>query len=134
MDTAFAALVANGLGLGLGPERFALLDVGCSGGIDPRWRAFGSHLKALAIDASVAECARLQGIERNPDVEYVAAFVAGMPGKQIDPTRSQASPLILRIRDRLSFMRTRELRDAGLATAAIEEQLRHNAWEMTQLA
>ena len=133
MDTAFAALVANGLGLGRGPERFALLDVGCSGGIDPRWRAFGSRLKALAIDASVAECARLQGIERNPDVEYVAAFVAGMAGKKIDPTRSQASPLILRIRERLSFMRTRELRDAGLATAAIEEQLRHNAWEMTQL-
>lgn len=129
MDTAFAALVAKGLG----PERFTLLDVGCSGGIDPRWRAFGSQLKALAIDASVTECARLRGMERNPDVEYIAAFVAGMPGKKIDPTRSQASPLILRIRERLSFMRTRELRDAGLATAAIEEQLRHNAWEMTQL-
>ena len=129
MDIAFAALVANGLGR----ERFTLLDVGCSGGIDPRWRAFGSHLRAIAIDASVAECARLRGMERNPDVEYIAAFVAGMPGKKIDPTRSQASPLILRIRERLSFMRTRELRDAGLATAAIEEQLRHNAWEMTQL-
>ena len=38
------------------------------------------------------------------------------------------------IRERLSFMRTREIRAARLAKAAIEEQLRHNEWEMTELA
>ncbi len=130
METAFAALVAEGLGR----ERFRLLDVGCSGGIDRRWRTFGTHLSALAIDASVAECERLKKAETSPDIEYVAAFVAGSPTKKIDPTRSQASDLILAIRERLSFWRTLELREARLAKAEIEEKLRHNAWERTQLA
>ena len=130
MDTAFAALVAQGLGDG----RFNLLDVGCSGGIDNRWRAFGSRLQALALDASVAECARLRKAESNPDIEYVAAFVAARADKKIDASRSQASDLILRIRERLSFMRTRELREKRLAKAGMDEQLRHNAWELTELA
>ena len=130
METTFVSLIAAGLG----GERFSLLDVGCSGGLDPRWRAFGDRLRAIGIDASVAECERLRKEEANPSVEYVAAFVAGGPDKKIDPTRSQASDLILSIRERLSFMRTRELRETRIAKAAIEEKLRHNAWELTQLA
>lgn len=130
METAFAELVASGLR----DSRFHLLDVGCSGGIDARWRVFGDRLKALAIDASVAECTRLQKAETSPGVEYVAAFVAGSATKKIDPTRSQASDLILAVRERLSFMRTLELREARLAKAEIEEKLRHNAWDKTQLA
>ena len=130
METAFAELAASGLG----DTRFQLLDVGCSGGIDPRWRVFGKRLKALAIDASVAECERLQKGETSPDVEYVAAFVAGSATKKIDPTRSQASDLILAVRERLSFMRTLELRASRLARAEIEDKLRHNAWDKTRLA
>jgi len=130
MENAFAALIADGLGSG----RFSLVDVGCSGGIDPCWRSFGSRLRALAIDASDAECTRLGGVETNPAVEYVSAFVAGATGRQIDLVRGQASPLIMKVRERLSFMRTREIRAARLAQAGIEEKLRHNAWEMTGLA
>lgn len=130
MESAFAELVAGNLG----DVRFHLLDVGCSGGIDPRWRVFGERLKALAIDASLAECDRLQKAETVPGVEYVAAFVAGQPGKVIDPTRPQASDLILAVRERLSVMRTLALREARLAKAEIEEKLKHNAWEKTQLA
>jgi hypothetical protein len=130
MNPAFAALVADSLG----GEQFGLIDVGCSGGLDPRWRAFGPRLRALGIDASVTECERLRKAETNPGVEYVAAFVAASRDKKIDPTRSQASDLILAVRERLSFMRTRELREARLAKAEIEEKLRHNAWELTQLA
>jgi hypothetical protein len=130
METAFATMVAQGLGR----ERFNLLDIGCSGGIDPRWRAFGSGLRALGIDASLAECERLRKAETNPEVEYAAAFVAGRPDKKIDPTRGQASDLILAVRERLSFWRTLEIREARLAKAEIEEKLRHNAWELTQLA
>jgi hypothetical protein len=130
MDNAFASFVTQGLG----DARFNLVDVGCSGGIDPRWRNFGWNLRALAIDASVAECERLRKAEKSDSIEYVAAFVAGRPDKKIDPTRSQASDLILAVRERLSFMRTRELREARLASAEIEEKLRHNAWELTQLA
>jgi len=130
METAFAGLVAQGLG----DAHFHLLDVGCSGGIDARWRVFGDRLKALAIDASVAECERLQKAETSPGIEYVAAFVAGSATKKIDPTRSQASDLILAVRERLSFMRTLELRESRLARAEIEEKLRHNAWDKTRLA
>jgi hypothetical protein len=130
MDTAFARLVAGSLGGG----RFSLLDVGCSGGIDPRFRAFGPRLKALAIDASTAECKRLRERETNPEVEYLASFVVGKTGDKVDLENGQASPLIFRIRDRLSFMRTREIRESRVAKASVEEKLRHNAWEMTELA
>jgi len=130
VETAFAGLVAQSLG----DARFHLLDVGCSGGIDSRWRVFGPRLKALAIDASAAECARLQKAETASGVEYVAAFVAGDASKKIDPTRPQASDLILAVRDRLSVMRTLALREARLNKAEIEDKLKHNAWEKTQLA
>jgi len=127
---SFADLIAGGLG----DTRFGLLDIGCSGGIDPRWRAFGKTLRALAIDASVVECERLTKAETNPEVEYLAAFVADPPDAKVDLENGQASPLIFKIRDRLSFMRTNELREARLGKAATEEKMRHNAWELTELA
>src|SRR5687767_863014 len=111
MDTAFAAFVAERLG----GERFSLLDVGCSGGIDPRWRAFGPRLRAIAIDASRAECARLGAQEKNADVEYIPAFVVGKAGDTVDLARGQASPLILKVRERLSVMRSLEIRERKLA-------------------
>src|SRR5436190_7659963 len=128
MDAAFATLIADGLG----DARFSLLDIGCSGGIDARWRAFGSRLRALGIDASEAECNRLNAAETNAGIEYVAAFASDSADAQLEV--KQASPLIFRIRERLSFMRTNELREARLGKAATEEKLRHNAWEMTELA
>jgi len=130
MDTAFPAFVTQSLG----DAHFTLLDIGCSGGIDPTWRAFGDRLRALAIDASVAECERLRKAETNKGIEYLAAFVSDSPTAKIDLENGQASPLIFKIRDRLSFMRTNELREARLSKAEIEEKLRHNAWEQTHLA
>ena len=127
---SFPAFVA----CGLKAERFALLDIGCSGGLDPKWRAFGDRLKALGIDASASECRRLATEEKNPDVTYVAAFVSPSADQPIDLSAGPAAPLIMKMRDRMSFMRTREIRDAKLRTASTEEQLRHNAWELTGLA
>lgn len=127
---SFLALVAQGLKA----ERFALLDIGCSGGIDPKWRAFGDRLKALGIDASASECKRLAAEEHNPEVSYVAAFVSPSADKPVDLSAGPAAPLIMKMRDRMSFMRTREIRDARLQTASTEEQFRHNAWELTGLA
>jgi hypothetical protein len=72
MALPFAALIAGKLGT----EKFRLLDIGCSGGIDDVWRSFEPRLQALGIDASVAECQRLAAAERNTDVSYVAAFAA----------------------------------------------------------
>jgi len=127
---SFLALVAQGLKA----ERFALLDIGCSGGLDPKWRAFGDRLKALGIDASASECKRLAAEERNPEVSYVAAFVSPRADQPVDLSAGPAAPLIMKMRDRMSFMRTREIRDARLQTASTEEQLRQNAWELTGLA
>lgn len=129
MDNGFTSFVAAAIG---GP--FRLLDIGCSGGLDPRWRAFGPKLRAIGIDASKAECARLAKAEAQAGIEYVPTFVAGVADKPVDLERGQASPLIMAVRERLSFMRTREIRQARLAQAEIEEKLRHNAWEMTELA
>ncbi len=130
MASSFPALIAQSLKT----EKFRLLDIGCSGGLDPLWRGFEPRLQALGIDASVTECKRLAGLERNPDVAYVAAFAARSADKPIDISAGPAAPLIMKMRDRLSFMRTREIRDARLKQASTEEQLRHNAWEMTGLA
>lgn len=130
MASSFPALIAESLK----SEKFRLLDIGCSGGLDPLWRAFEPRLQALGIDASVTECKRLAGLERNPDVAYLAAFAARSADKPVDISAGPAAPLIMRMRDRMSFMRTREIRDARLKQASTEEQLRHNAWEMTGLA
>ncbi len=130
MPLTFPALVAQALRT----ERFRLLDIGCSGGIDPVWRALEPQLQALGIDASEAECQRLAALERNPDVSYVAAFVSRSADRPVDLSAGPAAPLIMRMRDRMSFMRTREIREARLQGASTQEKLRHNAWEMTGLA
>src|SRR5262245_10530669 len=130
MASSFPALIAESLK----SEKFRLLDIGCSGGLDPLWRAFEPRLQALGIDASVTECRRLAGLERNADVAYVAAFAARSADQALDVSAGPAAPLIMAMRDRMSFMRTREIRDARLKQASAEELLRHNAWEMTGLA
>jgi hypothetical protein len=130
MASSFPALVADALGA----ERFSLLDIGCSGGIDPKWRAFGARLRAIGIDASETECRRLASLEQNPDISYVAAFASSAVDRPIDLSAGPAAPLIMAMRDRMSFMRTREIRESRLKQASTEEQLRHNAWEMTGLA
>jgi hypothetical protein len=130
MPAAFPAFI----GQKLRTERFRLLDIGCSGGIDQVWRAFGQRLQALGVDASATECRRLAESEHHPDVSYVAAFVSGSASRPIDLSAGPAAPLIMQMRDRLSFMRTREIREARLRTASTEEKLRHNAWELTRLA
>ena len=130
MPLSFSAFVAGKLKA----EKFALLDIGCSGGIDPRWRAFGPRLRALGIDASETECRRLAGLERNQDIAYVAAFVSSAADKPIDLSAGPAAPLIMKARDRMSFMRTREIREGRLRDASAEEKFRHNAWELTGLA
>ncbi len=70
--------VATYLGDRLMQERFWLVDVGCSGGIDAAWRAFAGQLSAIAIDPNRSEIVRLTAAESNPEVRYFAAF-AGLP-------------------------------------------------------
>jgi len=58
-----------------GAAPFFLLDVGCSGGIEQRWRIFGDRLRAIGFDPLVAEIDRLNAANANAGVSYVAAFV-----------------------------------------------------------
>lgn len=130
MTTDFAGMVAAGLKR----ERFTLLDLGCSGGIDPQWRVFGERLQALGIDASASECRRLVGIEQHPNVHYRAAFVRmlldhplypqflGKPFSTRDPFR------------RSSAYRTVRLLDEEINKGSSEEKLLFNAWDRTELA
>ena len=115
-------------------ERFKLLDIGCSGGIDPTWRAFEPWLQALGIDASADECGRLAELETNPNVSYVAAFVGRSAEKPVDLSDKPADLYTKRLFDRLSVKRMLDIRKARLEASSAEEKMRHNAWAMTNLA
>ncbi len=56
-------------------EKFSLVDIGCSGGIDAVWRGFGDRLAAIGFDASADEIRRLQAQETNLGISYIAGFV-----------------------------------------------------------
>lgn len=58
-----------------GERPLFLLDVGCSGGIEKRWRAFGDRLRAVGFDPLVAEIDRLIQANEHPHTRYEAASV-----------------------------------------------------------
>lgn len=64
-------VVAQGL---LRGNEFVLLDVGCSGGIDKLWRAFGDQLKGVGFDPLENECRRLEA-EEAAQFRYVPAWI-----------------------------------------------------------
>ena len=128
----FVRLVADALE----SERFTLVDIGCSGGLETIWREFGDRFTAVGFDASVSECRRLAEQETNPGVRYVPSFV------DIPPDH----PFALRdgpewvgnvpgsFYGETSSWWTMEIRAAHLASASLEEKLRHNQWQATELA
>lgn len=135
MSTRFSTLVASSLRA----ERFTLIDIGCSGGIDPIWRVFGGRLRAVGFDASVAECDRLTANETNPDIRYIAAFVDIAPdhpfAKRSDTAREQTQNVEAQaVFTRSSAAWAMEIRAARLAAASLHEKLQHNAWNLTELA
>ncbi|CAN5139589.1 hypothetical protein BH09PSE2_BH09PSE2_07890 [soil metagenome] len=66
-----AAYIADNLG----DDVFTVIDVGCSGGHMPGWRALGAHLRAFAFDPQRFEIARLRAAETNPLCEYIEGYV-----------------------------------------------------------
>lgn len=128
--TPFSRLVAEALG----HESFTLIDVGCSSGIDPVWRAFGDRLKAFAFDPNVAEIERLAARETLPGVQYVAGFVGvpeETPGAELMQTGSfwARSPW-----SRLSVARTLQIHAAANERLSGEERTRQNLWTEVPLA
>jgi FkbM family methyltransferase len=55
---------------------FLLLDVGCAGGIDRRWRRLGRRLRAIGVDPNAEEIRRLTARENNSNVIYLNAAAA----------------------------------------------------------
>ncbi|MGI9253482.1 MAG: FkbM family methyltransferase, partial [Thermomicrobiales bacterium] len=75
-DTPLLGLVRRAAPLA--EEPFALLDIGCSGGVPTCFRAFGGELVAVGVDPNLAEVERLQRAEAMPGVSYLAGYV-GLP-------------------------------------------------------
>ncbi len=115
-------------------EDLAAVDIGCSGGIDPDWRAFGDRLRVLAFDASAEECERLAAAEAHPKIEYVPGFV-GLPADHPWMLRRRnAAPPRTTPFSRFSAGRVVERDRERLRAAPIEEKLRYNEWNLTRLA
>jgi hypothetical protein len=81
----------NRLMQALGPDSFTLLDVGCSGGIDKSWLAFGPQLQAYGFDPNIEEVARLNAEKPLPGIEYIAAFVGLEPDHPFQEKRRAAA-------------------------------------------
>lgn len=64
------ALCDSGCFLG---QPVSVVDAGCSGGLDERWRELGAQLRAWGVDAMTEECDRLRAAERYPGVKYIDA-------------------------------------------------------------
>ena len=115
-------------------EKFTLIDIGCSLGIDQLWRLYGDRLRAVAFDPNIEECARLSAQETNPDVKYVAAFVGLRPNhpfaqQKIGKPHWGNNPWA-----RLSVARTLDIRQKEIENMSSNEKTKINAWNQAQLA
>lgn len=116
-------------------ERFTLVDIGCSGGLDAEWRAFGDRFAAVGFDASVSECRRLTAAETNSNIHYVPGFVdipPDCPFALREPVWPGHAPGLCH--DDMSSAWTYELQAERMAAASLEEKLYHNRWQDTELA
>jgi len=118
----------------LGEQLFTLLDVGCSGGIDPSWRQFGKHLRAFGFDPSLSEVERLNADERSDSVEYIPCFV-GVPDDISGSERLKTQQFWDRSAwSRLAVGKTLELRSQKVEPNDEREKMRLNLWNQTRLA
>ncbi len=73
-------------------DLFSLIDVGCSGGIDPLFtNAFGDRLKAVAFDPIVSEIERLKAQNKNPNYTFEAAYVSAPNYKELFPDEEKSN-------------------------------------------
>jgi FkbM family methyltransferase len=125
--TPFSRLVANGLGL----HRFTLVDIGCSGGIDTAWGAFGPCLRAFGFDPNLDEVAQLTSSGSTLGVEYIGAFISATRN---DSMVAQAPFWERSPAERLSVFRTLDRRARHAASLGSREMSKLNLWPKTRLA
>ena len=121
-DTRFASSIAGALA----SEPFTLVDVGCSGGIDAAFRAFGEHLVAVGFDPNIEEIERLRQSETSDRITFVDAFVDGGSDYELI---IEGNPW-----QRLSVARTLEIRQPSLAEYSSSQRTTNNLWTETRLA
>lgn len=121
-DVRFASFIAGALA----SEPFTLVDVGCSGGIDTAFRAFGAHLVAVGFDPNIEEIERLRRSETSGLVTFVDAFVDGGSDYELI---IEGNPW-----QRLSVARTLEIRQPSLAEYSSSQRTTNNLWTETRLA
>jgi hypothetical protein len=116
------------------PGVFQLVDIGCSGGIDRRWRRMGRRLRALGIDPDVREIERLKEKETNPAITYLNAF-AGIAADHPFAIRREGKPDFARDpHDRLSTHRYLEMSNAKPSEVSEKEKRSANLWMEAPLA
>jgi len=108
-------LIASGV---FADDRFSLVDVGCSGGLPQQWRHFGGQLQAIGFDPLVREVERLNAVEENGGVEYVAARVGcgAKPGGAAPENLFDSTSYA-----RCTTMRVVELRQLNYAAAYFDQ-------------
>ena len=114
---------------GVSSGNFTLVDIGCSGGIDPTWRAWGSRLRAFGFDPNLAEIERLTAAESLPGVKYIAAFIDSRPNDA--PTAQMRSGTYWERNpwSRLSVVRTLAIRAKEISKATEQEKTMLNQWD-----
>lgn len=127
---AFLSLVADTLRR----EKFGLVDIGCSGGIEPVWRGFGDRLAAIGFDISTEEVRRLAAVESHPGIRYVAGRVDIRPDH---PFAKRAHNLPVHVDTMFGRSSAGWVNETAIAAGAIsshEEKFKHNHWQDTELA
>jgi len=113
---------------------FQLVDIGCSGGIDRRWRRMGQRLRALGIDLDVEEIARLKAAERNPAITYLNAFAAIAADHPFALKRKGKPEFARDPNPRLSTMQfVEKMRISGRDVTG-KEKRSSNLWQSARLA
>jgi len=115
-------------------EKFLLLDVGCSGGIDRQRRRMRGRLRAIGFDPDVREIERLRAREKNPNVSYENAFAGLPPDHPLARHRPDGLKLERNPWPRLSTARYLELTYPQGREAADKEKRAANLWPAAQLA
>ena len=54
----------------------SLVDIGCSGDIDPLWQSVGSKLKAVGVDPLLETIETLRENNTNSNIKYIAGSVS----------------------------------------------------------
>lgn len=114
--------------------QFTVIDVGCSGGIDPIWRLFGSGLRAFGFDPNLEECRRLNAAETLHGVEYVPAFVGLRFDDPVIQRRGTRACIQRNPWNRLAVAASIASRAARQPDMTNQELTAENQWHRTALA